>query len=123
KAEEMAWSATVDARGIDPGAAVAGVPHGDVRIDAGGKGKGAEGTIDLKTLVAEVAGAHVDARGTFDTAGDAHVMANVSSKDLSQLRTLGVQGVAGRLQAKARVDKTHTHLHLDLDAAGQGLAY
>jgi len=48
----VAWSATVNARGIDPAAAVAGAPHGDVRVDASGRGKGANGTIDLKGLVA-----------------------------------------------------------------------
>ena len=79
--DELAWSATVDARGIDPAAAVAGAPHGDVRVDASGHGIGPHGTIDLKGLVASVAGTRVDAHGTLDTAGDANMMANIASRD------------------------------------------
>ncbi|MDB4971333.1 MAG: hypothetical protein JWN44_7022 [Myxococcales bacterium] len=122
-AQAIAWSATINARGIDPGAAVAGVPHGDVRVDASGRGRGAEATVDLKGLVAEIAGTHVDAHGNFNTDGDATVMANVSSKDLSKLRSVGLAGVGGRLDAKARVEKTTTHMHVDVDASGQYLAY
>ena len=48
-------------------------------------------------------------------------MANVTSRDLSQLRTLGVKGVAGSLTAKARVEKTKTQLHIDADVSAQRL--
>ena len=118
---ELAWSATVDARGIDPAAAVAGAPHGDVRVDASGHGVGARGTIDLKGLVASVAGTRVDAHGTVDTAGNGTVMANIASRDLSQLRAVGVKGIAGSVMAKARVERTRTHLHLDADVSAQRL--
>jgi translocation and assembly module TamB len=100
---------------------VAGAPHGDVRLDASGRGKGGKGTIDLKGLVASVAGTKVDARGTLDTGGDVHVMANIVSRDLSQLRTIGVKGVAGSVKAKARVERTETHLHVDADVSAQQL--
>lgn len=120
-AEEIVWSATVNARGIDPAAAVAGAPHGDVRVDASGRGKGARGTIDLKALVASVAGTKIDAHGTADTAGDAHILANVASRDLSQLRALGVKGVAGSVTVRARLERTRTHLHVDADVSAQRL--
>jgi hypothetical protein len=63
-AREIAWSATLNARGLDPAAAIASAPRGDVRLDASGRGRGAKGTIDLKGLVAQVAGTRVDAHGT-----------------------------------------------------------
>ncbi len=122
-APKIAWSATVNARGIDPAAAVAGLPHGDVRVDASGRGKGPDGTIDLKGLVAHVAGANVEAHGTLDTAGGARIAANIASRDLSQLRALGVKGVAGSIAVKARVERTTTHLHIDADVRARDLAY
>ena len=48
-------------------------------------------------------------------------MANISSRDLSQLRALGVKGVSGSVTAKARVERTKTHLHIDADASALGL--
>src|SRR5207253_2743566 len=86
----LAWQATVKARGIDPDEAVAGTPHGDLRIDASGAGKGGQGAVDLKGLVASVAGAHLDARGRFDTGGAIRAVANLDSSDLGQLRAIGV---------------------------------
>ena len=118
----IGWSGTVSARDIDPAAAVAGAPHGDVRVDASGRGKGPRGTIDLKGLVASVAGTHVDAHGTLDTGGDARVMANIASRDLSKLRAVGIKGIAGSLTAKARVERTKTHLHVDADVSADRLA-
>lgn len=119
----IAWRGTVEARGLDPGAAVAGAPHGEIRLDAKGRGQGAHGTIDLEGLVASLAGTRVDAHGSFDTDGDVNLMAHVAARDLSTLRALGIKGVAGRLVAKARVERTRTHLHVDVDAGGQQLAY
>lgn len=117
----LAWSGTIEARGIDPAAAVAGAPHGDVRVDASGRGQGAHGTIDLKALVASVAGTRVDAHGRLDTAGDARIMANVASRDLSELRALGVRGLAGSVNARARIERTRSHLHVDADVSAQHL--
>ncbi|HWE30521.1 MAG TPA: hypothetical protein VHB97_21085, partial [Polyangia bacterium] len=120
--DEIVWSAAVDARGLDPAAAVAGAPHGDVRVAASGRGTGPHGTIDLKALVASVAGTKIDAHGTLDTAGDAHLVANVASRDLSQLRAVGVKGVAGSVMVKARVERTKAHLHVDADVSARALA-
>lgn len=119
----IGWRATVDARGIDPGAAVAGAPHGDVRLSARGRGQDARGTIDLESLVAAIAGTRVEARGTVDTSGDANLMADVAARDLSTLRALGLRGLAGSIKARARVERTRTHLHVDVDAAARALAY
>ena len=118
----IVWSGTVHARGIDPAAAVAGVPHGDVRLDARGRGKGPRGTIDLEGLVASIAGTRIDAHGTVDTGGDAHLLANVASRDLSRLRALGVKGVSGSVTARARLERTATHLHVDADLSARELA-
>ncbi|HXU71680.1 MAG TPA: translocation/assembly module TamB domain-containing protein [Polyangia bacterium] len=121
-APEIAWRGTVSARGIDPAAAIAGAPRGSVRLDASAHGEGSRGTIDLKGLVAQIAGTKVDAHGTVDTAGNGTVLANVASRDLSQLRALGIRGIAGSMTAKARVERTRTHLHVDADVSAVGLA-
>jgi translocation and assembly module TamB len=116
------WRATVKARDLDPGAAVAEAPHGDVRLDASGRGTGTKGTIDLGALSASVAGTNVDAHGRLTTGGDADVTANVNARDLSRLRALvGLPDLAGSVSARAHLEKTTTHLHVDLDARGQGL--
>src|SRR5262249_10258363 len=88
---------------------------------ASGRGKGSAGTIDLEELVAAIAGAHVQARGTLDTAGDAKITAEASARDLRQLAAVGVRGLAGSVDAHARVEKTRSHLHVDVDARGEGL--
>ena len=121
-AEELGWSVVVDGDGIDPGAAVSGAPRGTVRLDATGHGRGANGVIDLKGLVASVAGTQLDAHGHFDTAGDVNVMANIASRDLSKLRAVGIKDLAGSLQARTRVEKTASHLHVDADVSAQQLA-
>jgi translocation and assembly module TamB len=121
--DRLTWTATVKARGIDPVAAVAGTPHGDVRLDASGEGKGTHGSVELASLVAAVAGAHVDAHGRFTLAGNGQVDADVAARDLSQLRTLGINGIAGSLHAKAQVTKSGTHIGANVDAAGTQLSF
>ena len=121
--DRLTWKATVKARGIDPVAAVAGTPHGDVQLDASGQGEGASGKVELTSLVAAVAGAHVDARGRFTLAGDGQLDATIGAKDLSQLKTLGIKGIAGSLHAKAHVTKSGSHIGANVDATGTQLAF
>lgn len=121
--DRLTWRATVKARGIDPVAAVAGTPHGDVQLDASGEGQGTNGNVELKNLAAAVAGAHVDASGRFTLAGDGQVDATIAAKDLSQLKTLGLRGIAGSLHAKAHVTKSGAHVGANVDATGTQLAF
>lgn len=78
--DRLTWNATVAARGIDPVAAVVGTPRGDLQLDASGEGKGTNGNIDLKRLVAAVAGAHVNASGHFTLAGNGQIAADIAAK-------------------------------------------
>ena len=94
-----------------------------MRLDASGHGKGPNGTIDLKGLVAEVAGTKVDAHGTVDTAGNAHgagehrVARSVAAAHARRQRRR-----RQRRWRKARVERTKTHLHIDADVSAQSLS-
>jgi autotransporter translocation and assembly factor TamB len=119
--DALAWKATVEARGIDPAAAVLNAPHGSVRLDAHGEGRGQNGTIDLTDLEAVVAGATVKARAHANTDGDVKATAHVNAPDLSKLRALGVSSLkdaGGSLAVDAKIARVH-HL-VDIDADGSG---
>ncbi len=117
------WDGTVQASGIDPGAAWAGAPHGEVELRASGKGENSKGTIELQALTAILAGTRAHAHGRVELGPtlEADVQLDVHSPDLSRLASLGARGLSGAIDAQAHVIKGPVHLDINADVSGRDL--
>jgi autotransporter translocation and assembly factor TamB len=123
------WRARARVRDVDPGAAIAGAPHGLVELDAAAQGANARGTVELERFIADAGGAHARAHGRATLgatlSGDASV--DVEARDLSRLATLGAPALSGTLALHAHVARTpgpgpHTLADVDLHGARLGVA-
>ena len=124
KDNDVDWRGTLHAKGVDPAAAVDGIPRGSVELEASGQGKNGEGRVELARFFADVAGAHAKAQGTaqLGAALTAQGSLAVDAPDLSRLASLGVPGLRGALKLDAQVDHRAAHTRVDADVHGLALA-
>ena len=118
------WQAHWRAVGVDPGAAVAGAPHGTVTVEASGRGRDAGGTIELAQLTARAGGAEAHASGRVGLGAPltADVRATVDARDLSGLERVGGPTLRGALHAELHVAKDRAHTRLDAVVRAQKIA-
>lgn len=79
------WRVRVSGEGVDPGAAWAGLPRGEIALQAGGEGEGERGAVQLDRLQVTLprARARASASGRFTLDGQGEARLQLSAADLA----------------------------------------
>ena len=120
----VTWNGAATVRAIDPGALWEGAPHGLLAFDGDGDGENARVRTTLAHLEAEVAGAHAAAHGqlTYENGLVATAIADVTSRELSHLASIGVPGLSGEAAVHAALERRAGHTKIDADVEAHRFA-
>lgn len=113
----VTWRGTAAARALDPATLWAGAPHGVLALTGDGDGENARVRVTLARLDADVAGAHAAGHGVlrYEGALTMSTVADVKSRDLSRLASIGLPGFAGDATVHATFAHAGGHSKIDAD--------